>query len=160
MLVTTQTKFLDFLDITEEEIERKEAEMLRMPQAEYSMQHHFSPGIYWRQIHMKAGSIVLGHKHTTTHINTVLTGRATVLMNGELHDIQAPCVLVSQAGVRKVLFIHEDMEWATIHANPDNETNIDILEDRIRIKSQAFLEWEHEMKTLQDTAQPKLQEVA
>ena len=72
------------------------------------------------------GVFVVGAEHLTEHFNVVLTGHAKVLMDGVVHDIKAPCSFVSKAGVRKVLWVLEDMVWATIH--PTTETDIATLE--------------------------------
>jgi|GEM_PF-919934 len=101
---------------------RKE-EQVNMP-----LRHMFAPGIYVRMIYMPKGTFVIGHEHKTVHFNMVLAGRATVMMNGVEAEIKAPDMFISGAGVQKVLTIHENMLWATVHANPTNETDIATLE--------------------------------
>ena len=97
------------------------------------LSHKFAPGVYYREIFMPGispeypqGVFVVGAEHLTEHFNVVLTGHAKVLMDGVVHDIKAPCSFVSKAGVRKVLWVLEDMVWATIH--PTTETDIATLE--------------------------------
>jgi hypothetical protein len=100
------------------------------------LQHRFAPGIYLREIHMPAGVFVVGHEHATEHFNIVLQGRAQVRLiraDGESESvgmIEAPATFISEAGVRKVLIIEEDMIWQTVHANPDDERDIAKLEER------------------------------
>jgi hypothetical protein len=48
-------------------------------------------------------------------------------MGGKVEWIEGPCTFVSAAGVRKVLFILEDMEWTTVH--PTGETDLPKLEE-------------------------------
>ncbi len=118
------------------------------PSAEYSMTHLFSPGVYWREIEMKAGTYLIGREHTTRHFNVVLTGKCEVLIEGEMHVIDAtkgPIIFESEAGVRKTLRIIEDMRWATIHPNPANLQDIDILEDIFSVKSQREIQHENFM---------------
>ena len=116
------------------------------PDAPHEMTHLFAPGVYWREIKMFKDTILIGREHAQTHFNVILEGSASVLIEGEEHLIEAPCVFVSEAGVRKILHIHEDMRWATIHANPSGTEDIDQLEAWISVKSPIELEHEKEMK--------------
>lgn len=98
---------------------------------------------------MRAGTFVIGHEHKTEHFNIVLTGRASVMLeDGKVQEIVAPCTFVSHAGVRKVLYIHEDMIWQTVH--PTEETDVDKLEAALIVKSVSFLKHE---KLLEDIRQ-------
>lgn len=117
-------------------------DLVTKPQIAMPLTHHFAPGIYTREIFMPAGTFVIGHEHRTTHFNIVLTGRARVMMEADApaEEIVAPCIFVSGAGVQKVLLIEEDMRWLTIHTNPDDETDIATLEERLLNLSAAFLE--------------------
>ena len=90
--------------------------------------HRFAPGIYIREIFMPANSVVIGNLHHTEHFNLVLTGACHVLINGETHDLHAGDTMVSKAGARKMLLIHEDCRWQTIHANPDDCQDIEALD--------------------------------
>lgn len=108
--------------------------------APYEMTHLFSPGVYWREILMRKDSVVVGREHTTTHLNVVLTGKCEILVGDEIHLIDAtggPVVFESEAGVRKTLYILEDMRWATIHPNPDNIEDVDRLEAIFSVQSET-----------------------
>lgn len=92
--------------------------------------HYFSDGVYTREIFMPAGLLVIGKTHKTRHLNVVLTGSCDVMINGEIQHIQAPYTFESLEGSQKTLYIHEDCKWMTIHVNEDDETNLEILEER------------------------------
>lgn len=109
--------------------------------AQYEMTHLTPPGIYYRKIRMKAGSVLIGHEHTEEHLNVVMCGKAAVWIEGrrELLDAtRGPIEFTSGAGVRKMLEIYEDMEWATIHPNPENIQDVSVLEERISVHSETF----------------------
>lgn len=125
-------------EATLSKIERFEAELLHLPQVDVPLTHRFAPGVYYREVLMPKDSLIIGHQHKTEHLNVVTTGRATVMMDGVVEEIVAPCVFVSKPGVRKVLLIHEDMRWATVH--PTNETDLLKLEDELITKSASFLD--------------------
>jgi hypothetical protein len=90
-------------------------EMLKGDQIEMQLVHEFTPGIYMRTIIMPAGAWVIGKTHKTEHFNIVHTGKASVMMNGQIQEITAPAMFVSGCDVKKVLHIEEDMAWSTVH---------------------------------------------
>lgn len=104
-------------------------ELLKLPQVECPLEHHFCDGVYARQITMPANTFIVGKRHKTAHFNIILKGKAKVLIDGVVSIIEAPCILNSNIDVRKVLFIIEEMTWVTIH--PTTETNIEILEKHL-----------------------------
>ena len=55
-----------------EEIEKK---MFEMEQAECPVIHSFAPGLYIRELRMKAGTLAIGHYQKTRHLNLFLKGR-------------------------------------------------------------------------------------
>lgn len=134
-------------------IESIEAKMLDWPQVECPLTHYFPPGVYLREIFMPAGSIIIGHEHKTRHVNLVLTGKALVMVNGHPFMLEAPNCFESEPGVRKVLFILEDMRFTTVHANPDNETDLDKLAERLIVKSPTFLQYHEDIARLKECAQ-------
>ena len=134
-------------------IEELEAEMLRMEGSttceRLDLKLLFAPGICIREIFMPAGELVMGAIHNFEHFNTVLCGRASVIMGGKVHEIVGPSTFLSGAGVRKTLWIHEDCRWQTIHPNPENETDRAVLESKLVSKSAAYVRHFADMKTLQ-----------
>ncbi len=121
---------------TNVDIERVEAEMLTINQVECPVTHRFTPGMYMREVFMPKGAFVIGHEHRTEHFNIVLSGSALVMIDGVVARIVAPCVFTSGAGVRKVLFIEEDMRWATTHVT--DLTDLKELEAQLIVKSPTF----------------------
>jgi len=119
-------------------IESVESQMLQLPQVDVPLTHMFAPGVYAREVVMPSDSFVIGHQHKTEHFNIILTGRATVMMDGVVYEINAPAIIKSNENVRKILYIHEEMRWITIH--PTKETNIDKLEEMLVVKSESYLE--------------------
>lgn len=89
----------------------------------------FSNGVYARTIFMPKGLFIVGKRHLTRHLNVVLTGKATVWIEGEMVQIEAPYVFESLENVRKVLIIDEDMHWMTIH--PTELKTEEEIEDEI-----------------------------
>lgn len=125
-------------DAYRDTIEQVEAKLLTVPQVECPLRHMFAPNVYLREVTMPKGSVIIGHEHKTEHFNIVLKGSANVVVDGVSEYIEAPCIFVSKAGVRKVLTILEEMVWATVH--PTDKTEMADLEEELIIKSESFLE--------------------
>ena len=95
------------------------------------LKHIFTPGLYTRQILMKAGSFITSKIHKTEHPYEVSFGKVSVWNNdGEEVIIEAPHLGITKPGTRRVLFCHTDVVWTTFHPNPDNE-NLEQIEERI-----------------------------
>ncbi len=126
---------------TPRDFESLEAAMLDAAQVELGFTHHFASGVYAREMSAPAGALVLGHAHKTDCINIVLAGRARVMVSGsgEVRTVKAGDVFVSPAGVRKLGYVEADLRFLNIHPNPENETDLQKLEDTYVEKSPAFL---------------------
>ena len=85
--------------------------------------HRFTKGCYLREILMPAGARVIGKIHATEHFNILLTGKVTVITAEGSEYIEAPHTFVSKAGVQKVVIIHEDCIWQTLHVTETTELN-------------------------------------
>lgn len=146
-------------------LEKIEAWLLSQPvQAEYELKHSFAPGIYMREILMLKDTLLIGHEHIFEHFNVILSGSALVLMNGKTEKIVGPCYFKSGAGVRKVLYILEDMRWMTVHTNECEERDVDKLEEKLIRKSLLFLTFEEliaagELKLSLENYEPRKEEI-
>lgn len=106
------------------------AHLAELPQTGCHLVHRFAPGVYLREIHMPADTIVIGKVHKTEHFNVLIQGACLIVHDdGRREELRAPLTFVSQAGVQKVLYILEDMIWQTIHVTP--ETDMQKLEAEI-----------------------------
>jgi hypothetical protein len=101
-----------------------------LPQTDCALMHRFAPGVYLREIHMPADTVVIGKVHKTEHFNILLQGACLIVHeDGRREELRAPLTFVSGAGVQKVLYIIEDMIWQTVHVTP--ETDMAKLEELI-----------------------------
>lgn len=105
-------------------------ELVKLPQTECPLKHHFAPGVYVREIFMPAETIIIGHIHKTEHLNILVQGACYIVHDDDSHEeLRAPLTFVSKAGVQKVLVITEDMIWMTVHVT--NETDVARLEEML-----------------------------
>ncbi len=107
------------------QVEQLEYQLSQMPDAFLPTEHLFLPGIYVRKIFMPAGSLLTSMQHKTTHPFVIPSGKLRVMDQVEAVEYEAPFVGVTEAGTKRVLYIHEDTTWLTFHANPENITDPD-----------------------------------
>lgn len=94
--------------------------------------HNFSDGVYVRTVFMKAGSLIVGKIHKLDHIVIIGQGSASVVSEEMgAQTISAPMIFHSRPYVKRALFIHEDMVWTTVHKNPTNTRDLDVLEKEL-----------------------------
>lgn len=110
-----------------------EAFMLEQPQVEIPVVHHFSPGIYAREITAPAGVMMTGMVHKFEHLNIMSKGEVSVLTEDGIKRLKAPCTFVSKPGTKRIGYVHEEMVWTTIHAT--TETDVAKLEAELVTKS-------------------------
>lgn len=121
-----------------EVMERYERELLDAGATDLPATNYSHDGILLREVFMPAGSYVCGHEHKTSHWNIVVSGRAVVSMNGQSYQVNAGDRFVSHPGVRKGLFILEDMTWVTVHHNPTDTVDNEEIESIFVDKSEAY----------------------
>jgi len=93
------------------------------------LKHWLAPGIYAREIHLSAGTVVVGRIHRHRHFNIISKGSITCYTEFGLETHTAPASFISEPGTKRVVYTHEDAIWTTIHSNPTDETDIPTLED-------------------------------
>jgi len=96
--------------------------MLKMTdrQIELVTIHHFSPGIYMRELRIPAGVTLTGAIHKTEHLNILSKGDLSVMTEEGIKRLTASQVIKSTPGIKRAGYAHQDSVWITVHSNPDN----------------------------------------
>ena len=94
--------------------------------------HRFTPGCYLREIFMTKGTRIIGKIHATEHFNIILKGKVTVLTAEGREDFEAPHTFISKAGVQKIVVIHEDCLWQTVHVT--DKTDLEEIEKEVIVE--------------------------
>jgi hypothetical protein len=93
-----------------------DVEILKMPPRECPVTHRFTPGLYIREIFMPKNTLLTSLLHLTTHPYFIMQGEFSVWHRGiEVQRIKAPYTGITEAGTRRLLYIHEDTIWTTCH---------------------------------------------
>lgn len=98
---------------------------------EFKTTHHFSPGVYTRELFIPKGTTLTGRIHKTEHLNILSQGVITVWTEGGMKTLTASTVIPSKPCMKRVGYAHEDSIWITVHQNPTNETDISKVEKRL-----------------------------
>lgn len=122
------------------DIEKVEAHMLGLPQAECPVAHHFGPGVYIREVTLHAGIVAIGHAQKHPHLNIVLSGSVAMISDdGTVKVMKAPMIFTGKPG-RKVGYVIETCVWQNVYPNPDEERDVDKLEARWLDKSPTWVD--------------------
>jgi hypothetical protein len=57
-------------------------------------------------------------------------------------EVQAPMTFISQPGAKRVVLIHEDLVWTTVHANPTDTRDLALIEAAVIAPDYEALEYE------------------
>lgn len=94
--------------------------------------HRFAKGCYLREILMPKGTLIVGKIHATEHFNVILTGKCTVATAEWVKTFEAPYTFISGEGVQKVVLVHEDCIWQTLHIT--DKTDVDEIEKDVIVE--------------------------
>lgn len=109
-----------------------EAELLERPQVDCPVVHHYAPGIYVREMTVPPFTVLTGAVHKTEHLAMLIKGRIEVLTEDGLQVLEAPCTVLSRPGIKRVgRTFEEGAVWSTIHANPDDCRDMDVIVERL-----------------------------
>lgn len=96
-------------------------DMKGMPQANTKTTHHFSDGMYVRELFIPKDTYIIGKVHKTNHLNIILKGRCYVKTPTREFEVVAPCTFESFAGEQKVVYTYEDTIWSNVHKTTETD---------------------------------------
>jgi len=102
--------------------------------------HYFANGLYAREIAIPKGVLLTGLIHKTEHLCVLSKGKVSVYTDEGMQTLESSTVVHSTAGMKRVLFAHEDSIWINFHHNPTNETDLEKIEQLYVVDSFEKLE--------------------
>jgi hypothetical protein len=90
---------------------------------------YFAPGVYVRELFIPKGTELQGARHKTDHV-VMFDGDISVWHEGDMVRLIGRHTLVSIAGAQRIGRAHEDTWCTGVFPNPDNETDVRVLEAR------------------------------
>jgi hypothetical protein len=97
-----------------------------------SLEHEFGDGTYIRKITMAKGTMHLSAIHLVTHPFFVMEGKATVISDEGVFEIEAPYHGMTKPGTQRILYIKETMVWITVH--PTDKKDVEQVVDEVIAK--------------------------
>lgn len=132
---------------TKEQIERLQAEMVRMPQIELETDHFFSPGMYCRRVYRPAGTLIVGKIHKKPHFFLCAKGEIIAWTETGMRKLQAGDVVECQPGTKRVTLATQDSIGITIHKT--DETDLDKIEvDLVEPDAAALFDSGNRLKSI------------
>jgi hypothetical protein len=88
---------------------------------EIEPKHHFSKGVYAREISIPKGSLIVGKIHKFENFNILSQGELSIISIDGCVRVKAPYTVVSSPGVKRLAFAHEDSVWTTVHGTEEKD---------------------------------------
>lgn len=130
-----------------EKVKTLESMMKQYEQLDLPVKHHFSQGVYARELLIPKGTLLTGQIHKYAQLNIMSKGDLSVLTEDGVKRVQAPFTIVSPPGTKRIAYAHEDCVWTTIHGTELKD--VEKIEEHFIAKSDvAYLEF---VKMLKET---------
>lgn len=124
-----------------------ETAMLALPQADLPAKHHFSPGVYLRELFIPKGTLLTGKIHLTEHLSILSQGEMLVWTEDGIKQVKASTVVPSKPGAKRVGYALVDSTWITVHHNPTNTQDVPALEKALVVDTfEQFLEFTNQVQ--------------
>ena len=111
---------------TREQIDRLQAEMVKMPQVELQTEHYFVPGMYCRRVFRPAGTLIVGKIHKKPHFFLCVKGEIIAWTENGMRKLQAGDIIESEPGTKCVTLATMDSIGITVHRT--DKTDLDEIE--------------------------------
>ena len=117
-----------------DKVQALQGELLKMPQADIVTDHVFKPGVYERKITIPPWVVLTGAAHKTSYRVRLEKGTIAVNTNEGVKVLTGPLEFDAEAGMQRAGRVFGDeVVWVDIYDNPDNCTNLAVLEDRLYV---------------------------
>jgi hypothetical protein len=134
MITVTYGKGFDFAPPMAKKIKALQNELLKMPQADIITTHTFLPGVYERAITIPAWVVLTGAEHKTPYRVRLEKGKIAVNTDNGVKVLVAPFEFEASAGMQRAgRVFDEEVVWVDVYDNPDDCTDLAILEDRLYV---------------------------
>ena len=128
---------------TREKIIELEKLMALQPQVDLDVKHYFSEGVYARALEIPKGIQLTGKIHKFEQLNILAKGRMKVLVGDFYKIVEAPFVVVSPPGTKRIAIALEDCVWVTVHGT--HEKDLELIEKTfIAQDEQEYLDFKNE----------------
>ena len=96
------------------------------------LKHTFADGYYIREVNTPAGQLLITKIHKEEHPFFLMKGECSILTEDGPIRIKAPYYDITKAGTKRIIYIHEDVTWVTVHAT--NLKTVKEIEEKVIAK--------------------------
>lgn len=101
--------------------------------------HYYTPmdetygcGTYARQMFIPKDTLIIGKIHRHRHLNFIMQGEVKVFTEFGTKEYKAPCVFISEVGLKRSVYAVEDTIWVTVHQTKHlGEENLSKMEEEV-----------------------------
>ena len=115
--------------VNRDQIDRLQAEMVKMPQANLQTEHFFSPGMYCRRVFRPAGTLIVGKVHKAPHFFLCAMGEIIAWTESGMKKLRPGDVVECQPSTKRVTLAVTDAIGITIHKT--DKTDLDEIETEL-----------------------------
>jgi hypothetical protein len=94
--------------------------------------HDFADGQYIRAITMPKGLVVSTKIHAKNHPFFVMKGKCSVYTEDGMQTIEAPYHGITYSGTKRLLYIHDECVWITVHRT--DKLSVEEVEEEVIAK--------------------------
>ena len=94
-----------------------------LPEFEENIAHHFSDGLYAKEMHIKAGQMILQHKHKHSHLSILTHGKVVVVRDEKPKIVQGPACINITAEEHHGIMAISDCVWFCVHATDETDSS-------------------------------------
>jgi len=88
---------------------------------ELPLEHFICNRTYTRQITLPKDMLLTGKVHNFDHVSILSKGEVSIMTDEGVSRIKAPATWISKAGTKRLIYVHEETIWATIHQSENTE---------------------------------------
>ncbi|WP_458763673.1 hypothetical protein [Cupriavidus basilensis] len=96
-------------------------ELEKLDQTDLQTVHHFSDGMYAKEMRLPKGHMAVSHKHTYSHLSILAAGAAVVETDEGSRIYRAPACIEIKAGMHHQITALEDVTWFCVHATDETD---------------------------------------
>ena len=101
--------------------------------------HYYTPmdetygcGTYARQMFIPKDTLIIGKIHRHQHLNFIMQGEVRVFTEFGTKEYKAPCVFISEIGLKRSVYAVKDTIWVTVHQTKHlGEENLSKMEEEV-----------------------------
>jgi hypothetical protein len=106
---------------------------------ELPLEHFICNKTYVRQITLPKDIMLTGKVHNFDHTSILSKGEVTIMTDEGVTRIKAPATWVSKAGTKRLIYVHEETIWSTIHQS-ENTTVEDLEKEMVHDSDLSWID--------------------